>query len=328
MKYLITGGTGFIGAALAQRLVREGHKVRILDNNVRGNKERLRNIFEKIELIQADIRNARAVQNASKGVDAVWHLAAINGTEFFYTKPEIVLEVGVRGVMNILDACIKENIGELFLASSSEVYQTAPVIPADENVPLCVPDPLNPRYSYAASKIISELMVINYGRKCFKRVVIFRPHNVYGPDMGWEHVIPQFALRMHKICQGSSEKKIEFPMQGTGKETRAFVFIEDLIDGLMLLAKKGKHLNIYNIGTTEEMTMKSVAIAVARYFRREVEIIPGKLAGGGTLRRCPDISKIAALGYKPKYKFRDGLPVAVRWYDENADGYLRLKEKK
>ena len=84
----------------------------------------------------------------------------------------------------------------LVLASSSEVYQTPPQVPTDESAPLVVPDPLNPRYSYGGGKIISELMAINYGRKYFERVLIFRPHNVYGPDMGFEHVIPQFALRL------------------------------------------------------------------------------------------------------------------------------------
>ena len=90
------------------------------------------------------------------------------------------------------------DVRTLVLASSSEVYQTPPKVPTDESVPMVVPDPHNPRLSYGAGKIISEVMAINYGRKFFDRVLIFRPHNVYGPDMGFEHVIPQFALRMKK----------------------------------------------------------------------------------------------------------------------------------
>ena len=96
-------------------------------------------------------------------------------------------------MISVLDACRHHGIRELVLASSSEVYQTPPGIPTPENVPLSVPDPLNPRYSYGGGKIICELMAINYGRQGFDRVLIFRPHNVYGPDMGWEHVLPQFA---------------------------------------------------------------------------------------------------------------------------------------
>ncbi|MFC1804612.1 NAD-dependent epimerase/dehydratase family protein [Candidatus Omnitrophota bacterium] len=319
MRYLITGGTGFIGAALVQRLVKEGHSVRVLDNNIRGTSERLKGVSKDIELIQADIRDAEAVQYACKKIDSVCHLAFINGTEFFYTQPELVLEVGVRGMLNLLDACRREDVGELMLASSSEVYQAAPTVPTDETVPLSIPDPFNPRYSYAAGKIISELMAINYGRKYFKRVVIFRPHNVYGPDMGWEHVIPQFVIRMRRLCKESLKGKIRFPIQGTGGETRAFVFIEDFIDGLIILMEKGKHLNIYNIGTREELTIEKVAYAVGEYFNREIEVVPGKSAEGGTRRRCPDISKIISLGYGPRYKFSDGLPIIASWYDENAD---------
>ena len=99
-------------------------------------------------------------------------------------------------MINVIDACRKQKVGRLMLASSSEVYQTPPHIPTDETAPLTVPDVLNPRYSYGAGKLISEVMAINFGRKFFERVLIFRPHNVYGPDMGFEHVIPQFALRL------------------------------------------------------------------------------------------------------------------------------------
>ena len=319
MRYLVTGGTGFIGSALVRRLVAEGHIVKVLDNNLRGTPERLRDVAGKIELVEADVRNAAAVENACAGVDSAIHLAFINGTEFFYTKPELVLDVGVKGMMNVIDGCLKNKVKELVLASSSEVYQTPPKIPTDEKVPLSIPDPLNPRYSYAGGKIISELLAINYGRKNFDRVLIFRPHNVYGPDMGWEHVIPQFVLRMRGICEKTDAKKIDFQIQGSGKETRAFVYIDDFTDGLMLMLEKGEHLGIYNIGTMDEISMRDVAIEVGRYFGRQVSIVPGARAEGGTLRRCPDISKLRKLGYNPKTPFKDGLRTTARWYDENAD---------
>jgi len=327
-KYLVTGGTGFIGSYLVRRLVKERYEVRILDNNARGRLERLSDITQHIEIIDADIRNPASVMDACKGVDSVIHLAFINGTEFFYTKPELVLDVGVKGIVNVLDGCIKHDVKELIVASSSEVYQTPPTLPTGESVPLSIPDPLNPRYSYAAGKIISELMAINYGRKYFNRVVIFRPHNVYGPDMGWEHVIPQFIVRMKDICEKTKEKDIQFPIQGTGKETRSFVFIDDFINGLMILLNRGKHLGIYNIGTMEEITIEKVAIEVGKYFGREVNIVLGKPAQGGTTRRCPDISKMEALGYRPQIPFKRGLYMTVKWYDKNAfKNPLRKLEK-
>lgn len=317
-KYLITGGTGFIGSALVKRLVKDGYGVRVIDNDSRGVSSRLDDVLSSIEKNHADIRDVDAVQRACEGVDGVIHLAYVNGTEFFYKNPELVLDVGVRGMMNVIDGCMKHGIRELILASSSEVYQTPSVVPTDENVSLSIPDPLNPRYSYGGGKILSELMAINYGRKYFDRVVIFRPHNVYGPDMGWEHVIPQFVVRMKELCRENENRELKFPIQGTGKETRAFVFIDDFIDGLMLVLEKGEHLGIYHVGSTEEISMEKVAHEVSQYFKREISIVPGDPAEGGTLRRCPDITKLKNIGYMPSILFKDGLDITVRWYDENT----------
>ena len=146
---LVTGGSGFIGSGLVKALVRAGHRVRVLDDNSRGSPRRLAEVAEDIEFIACDIRDAAAVETAAKGMEEVHHLAFVNGTEFFYKQPDLVLDVGVRGMLNVVDACRKQNIGKLVLASSSEVYQTPPKIPTDESAPLSVPDVLNPRYSYS-----------------------------------------------------------------------------------------------------------------------------------------------------------------------------------
>jgi nucleoside-diphosphate-sugar epimerase len=318
-RFLVTGGTGFIGSALVFRLIKEGHYVRVLDNDLRGVQERLAKISHEIDMVKADIRDANAVSAALRDIDIVCHLAYLNGTEFFYEKPELVLDIGVKGMVNIIDGCIKNNVRELVLASSSEVYQTPPVVPTDETVPLSVPDPLNPRYSYGGGKIICELMAINYGRKHFDKVVIFRPHNVYGPDMGWEHVIPQLAIRMKNICDINQEIFVAFPIQGSGEETRSFVFIDDFIDGLMLVIEKGEHLNIYHIGTMDEIPIKGLATAIGAIFGKEIGIVQGAAPAGGTPRRCPDISKLTAIGYSPKISLHDGLRSTVSWYVDNID---------
>ena len=208
-KYLITGGAGFIGAALVHRLVREGHQVRVLDNNSRGSMLRLASIKRQIEFIEGDIRDFETCLQAVTGVDAVCHLAFINGTKHFYSHPDLVLDVGVKGITNIIDSCLQQQVGNLFVASSSEVYQIPPVIPTDESAPLSIPDPLNPRYSYAGGKIIAELMALNHGRKNFDRVVVFRPHNVYGEDMGWDHVIPEFITSMDRSISENLSKPIQ-----------------------------------------------------------------------------------------------------------------------
>ena len=318
-KVLVTGGSGFIGSALVKALVKSGAKVRVLDDNSRGRPRRLADVEKDIEFIGGDVRNADAVERAAQGMDEVHHLAFVNGTEFFYSQPDLVLDVGVRGMLNVIDACRKHHIGNLILASSSEVYQTPPQVPTAEDAPLSIPDPLNPRYSYGGGKIISELMAINYGRKYFERVLIFRPHNVYGPDMGFEHVVPQFALRVKKLGPQQPGSRLRFDIQGTGEETRSFCFIDDLIAGVMVMREHGEHLGIYHIGTTEEVTIADLARRIADLADSEIEIVPGKLQAGGTMRRCPDISKLAKLGFTPRVPLNDGLEPTVDWYWRNAD---------
>jgi nucleoside-diphosphate-sugar epimerase len=296
--YLVTGGAGFLGCALVRRLVREGNRVRVLDNESRGHIGRLHDLAGSFEYMAGDIRDSRAVERAVCGVDSVCHFAFVNGTEFFYTKPDLVLDVGVRGIVNVIDAC-------------------PPDIPTSETVPLSIPDPTNPRYTYAAGKIISEIMALNYGRTRFQRVLIFRPHNVYGPEMGWEHVIPQFVVRMRKLLRAESDT-VHFPIQGTGEQTRSFVFIDDFINGLMEGIRSGTHLGIYNIGTREEVAIAELAQMVGNFFGKHVKIIPSSPALGGASRRCPDISKIVAMGYKPSISLREGLAITAKWYDENS----------
>lgn len=315
-RVLVTGGAGFLGSALVRRLAAAGHQVRVLDDGSRGNQRRLAGL--DVEVVTGDVRDADAMDRACRGVEAVWHLASVNGTEFFYTKPELVLDVGVKGILNVVDATLRHGVAELFVASSSEVYQTPPRVPTDERVPLLIPDPLNPRYSYAGAKIVSELLALNYGRKHYRRVVVFRPHNVYGPDMGWEHVIPQLALRVRELARASAGT-VRLPIQGSGDETRAFVFVDDAVDGLLCLLNSGEHLGIYHVGTDVETRIADLAREIGRCFGREVEVVPGPPAVGSTSRRCPDIGKLRALGYRPSVDLADGLRRTVRWYDEHAD---------
>lgn len=322
--YLITGGAGFIGSSLTKSLIKQGYKVRVLDNESRGKIERLKDIEGKLEFIKGDIRNKEIVEKACHKIDCIIHLAYINGTEYFYTKPELILEVGVKGMINVLDGSIKHKVKDFILLSSSEVYQTPNIIPTPETVAMVIPDPLNPRYSYGAGKIISEVLTINYGRKFFNKVMIVRPHNVYGPNMGFEHVIPQLTLRIKKIIESNKSKGvIRLPIQGSGKETRAYIYIDDFINGMLKVLDKGKHLEIYNIGTMQEITISQLAEEIGRCFNIKIKLVPGKLTKGSTLRRCPDITKLKKLGFKQKTSLIDGLQKTVEWY--NAFSHLQFK---
>lgn len=296
-----------------------GGHVKVFDNNSRGALRRLGDVTSQIDLVVGDIRNPESVRDAARDVDCVWHLAYVNGTRYFYEQPELVLEVGVKGMMNVLDACKSAKVPELILASSSEVYQTPPVVPTDESAPLAVPDPLNPRYSYGGGKIISELLTLNYGRHGFERVMVFRPHNVYGADMGWEHVIPELVLKLKAIREKNPRSKsLQLPIQGNGEQTRAFVHVDDLCDGLIAMYERGSHLEIYHVGNDEEVTIADLACRIGACLGHDVEIVPGPPAAGATTRRCPDIRKLRSLGYVPRRPLAEGLPPVVEWYDRNA----------
>ena len=127
--------------------------------------------------------------------------------------------MAVRGITNVLAACESQQVRDLLLVSSSEAYQVPTVVPTPETVPLSVPDPLNPRYSYGGGKIISELMAIAWAQTgVLDRLTIARPHNVYGPDMGCGHVIPEFAIRMNRLAIEHPDGVIRSRSRGRGRK--------------------------------------------------------------------------------------------------------------
>ena len=297
--FLVTGGTGFIGRNIVNLLLKKNYKILVLDDGSRGvfNKT----INKNIKYIKGDIREKKLLYKCLKKVDAVIHLAYINGTRYFYEKPDVILDVAIKGLINVFDGCKKYKIKELYLASSSEVYQTPLKIPTDENEMLKIPDIYNPRYSYGGGKILTELMGINYGKKFFKKLIIFRPHNVYGPNMGNEHVIPEFIKKMKSI------KNKNFKIQGSGNEIRSFIYIEDFINAFDLILHKGKHLNIYNIGTNEKIKIKELAKKIEKIINKKIIVRKSPLKEGGTKIRVPNIKKIKMLGFKTKFTLNNGL---------------------
>ncbi len=314
MRYLITGGAGFIGSALTKRLLADGHQVRVLDSMIRGKSARLQDAFD-CRIINGDVRDLETVTSAMEGADSVVHLAYVQGTQTFYTESRRVLDVAIKGMINVLTACEQLNVRELLLLSSSETYQAATIVPTPETIPLTVPDPLNPRYSYGGGKIACELMALAWQRSgVLDRLIIARPHNVFGPDMGNEHVIPQFSIRMKQLHGEQPSGIVEFPIQGSGDETRSFCYIDDCVDQLVFLLQHYDESGIYNVGTMDERTIRSVAEQVARLYNREIKIVPGTLLQGSTPRRLPDMSKMKALGWENGTSFTEGLEQTVDWY--------------
>lgn len=303
---LVTGGLGFIGSNIVKHLVEQKKNVTIFDNAFRGNKKNIKNVKNKIKIIKGNILKKEELKKAIKNIDTIIHCAAINGTKNFYKIPSMVLDVGVKGLINLLDCCKNKKVKNFFLASSSEVYHHPETIPTNENVKLVIPDVFNPRYSYAGSKIISELIAIHVGPKIFKNIIIFRPHNVYGANMGYDHVIPELIKKVKK-------KGPNVIIQGNGLETRSFINIKDFIKGFDLILKKGKNLNIYNIGTSERITIKKLLKIILKSLNSNKKIITSELASGGTRHRCPDIKKISKLGFKQSVNINKGIKNLINY---------------
>lgn len=322
MRYLVTGGAGFIGSALTKHLLSAGHDVTVLDNMSRGRPGRLEGSGAR--LITGDVREPITVLQAAQGADAIVHLAYVQGTQTFYEEPRTVLDVAVRGMTNVLDACRICGIGDLLLVSSSEAYQVAPVVPTPEDIPLVVPDVMNPRYSYGGGKIACELMAMAWQRAgILDRAVIARPHNIYGPDMGREHVIPEFCLRMNDLTSRVTPGTlIGFPIQGTGEETRSFCYVDDCVAQLAFLLAHAE-TGAWNVGAMNEITIAEIAREVAVRYGRDIKVEPGTLPKGSPPRRLPDVSKLWDLAHALgktmiSSDLAYGLDVTVDWYQRHG----------
>jgi nucleoside-diphosphate-sugar epimerase len=305
-KVLVTGGSGFIGSAIVKRLITSGYQVTILDDNSRGSLDRLSEFNNRFKFINGSITDKESVRLACSDVDSVVHLAYINGTKNFYDRPGDVLDVGIRGILNISDVMSELKIPELILASSSEVYQQSAVIPTPENVSMVVPELDNPRYSYGLGKIVQEFYAY-HAMKNLKRLIIFRPHNIYGPKMGDLHVVPQIIEK----CKIAKKSGGELMIEGDGSQTRSFCFIEDFVDAFELIFEKGHHKNVYNIGNSDEVSIGELAVLIAKKIGFDGQILSSIAPSGGTNRRLPDISKISKIGYVQKVPLEVGIGICV-----------------
>jgi len=307
MKILVTGGSGFIGSNLVKELAKD-HEIIAFDNGFRvgfGNLESINNV----SLIKGNVLEKEDWKQLPKDIDFAFHLAAINGTKYFYEIPTKVLETNVLGTMNFINWLGNTSTKRFFFASSSEVYGFPKIFPTPETEPLVIPDPTNPRFSYSSSKIIGETISINFAKSFGIDFVIGRFHNVYGPRMGFEHVIPEF---IRKCVKNES-----FEVQSDGSETRCFCYISDAINALILLMNNTQSNNsIFNIGSTEEIEIRKIIPMLEEIHGKKINPIYKEFKNAGTPRRVPDIRKIQKLGYIPQILLKEGLNLTYKWYSE------------
>ena len=294
---LITGASGFIGNALYSKLKNENYNIIGFDNFFRGKN------LKNQTIIKGSIFDKKILKKLIRKSDIIIHLVAINGTRNFYNIPDKVFEVSMRGAMILYD-CLNE-IGDknkkILLASSGEVYGEPNKTPTDERVSLVVKDIFNNRYSYGGGKICQDLIARYLISKVVKECIIFRPHNVYGPNMGFDHVITELMMK-------SLKAKNKITIEGSGKETRSFCYIDDFLNGLIILIKKRINgFNIFNIGNDYEISINNLTKLIIKNSKKNLLVQNKKLRTGSSKRRCPDIKKIKKLGYKPIVSLETGI---------------------
>ena len=321
---LITGGAGFIGFHLAKHLSEEGYDVTILDNFSRGREDKEFTELvsrQNVKFIKADITERSSFEDL-EDYDYVYHLAAINGTENFYNIPDEVLRVGVIGTLNVLDWFVKGENGKILFSSSSETYAGALKllssdfpIPTPEDVPLVIDDPSNVRWSYGAGKILGEVAFHSYSSSFgMDRFCIIRYHNIYGPRMGFEHVIPQFIERIENDVD-------PFPILG-GRETRSFCYVDDAVTATrMVMESEETNGQVIHVGRSDgEISILDLAqmlFSVAGVGPK-IEIKEAPL--GSVMRRCPDVQALSDLGFEPKIELDSGLHKIFEWYSNYFGG--------
>jgi len=322
-KILITGGAGFIGYFLAKRLSEENdNHITVIDNLSRTDfDEELRELFEKsnVDFILGDLTDAKVLNTLVADFDYIYHLSAIIGVKNVLNNPEKVLRVNSISTLNLFEYAKEvKNLKKVFFASTSEVYSGTVRhfsidIPTSEDVPIAIEDIYSDRSTYAISKIFGESTCLVYGKKYNIPVVIGRFHNVYGPRMGFAHVIPEMFAKMSK------DNVIDVL---SPNHTRAFCFIDDAVELTIRSSEKSKINNeILHIGNPcEEIKIKDLVVKIAEIMNKEIVVNECNDTPGSPKRRCPDTKKIESLtGYKAKTKLADGIRLAYGWYKDKLN---------
>ena len=313
-SYLVTGAAGFVGYHLSLHLAENPQaKVILVDNFARGVRDAE---FEElcslpnVQLFQGDLRDPSFVLSLPE-VDYVYHLASINGTENFYTRPFDVLEAAITPTLNLARRYMGTRIRRMLLSSTSETYaSTTDVlnwnVPTAEDVPLSVADVSNPRWSYASGKIAAEAALLGAHHQNAFPVTVIRYHNVYGQRMGNQHVIPQFITR---ALRG------KFELFGA-ENKRCFIYVEDAVIATRLLAEHPDSSGqVFHVGTNEEVSMEELASEIMGILgvSSEVKIFPAP--HGSVSRRVPDVSKMERLmGSRTTVRRDIGLSRTIEYY--------------
>ena len=312
MKIVVTGGAGFLGSHLVDKLIREGEEIIVIDNLFRGQTENIEQHIpnKKFTLLNDEIQNKTKISDALHLADAVIHFASISSVFRSIVEPEIVNTINVTGTLNMLNLCIKEEVQCFIFASSAAVYG------GDRNRPLQENDSLHPLSPFAASKVAGEAYCKAYSETYGLNTIILRFMNIYGP---------RITKVYRRVCSKFAEATIRnepLVIVGDGKQTRDFTYVTDAINAIILaLNNKDIKSETFNIGTGKPTTINQLANLykkISENPKQEIKYINAKK--GDLIHSYADITKAKKkMGYNPKIDIGTGIPKYLEWYKKTMN---------
>lgn len=299
-KVLVTGGTGFIGSHLVDRLVAEGYGVRVLDDLSAGKLENITAHLKagSVDFVKGDIRDSAVVAKILGSVDVVVHFAALTSVTFSVEHPDLTFNVNVAGTQNLINACVEHAVSKFVFASSCAVYGDPEFLPVNET---CKSNPISP---YAESKLLGERYCLGVDKRQVLKPVVLRFFNVYGPRQGlndYSGVITRFIDRVRQ--------NKPLTVYGDGSQTRDFVSVHDIVEAVLASMRSvNAHGQVFNIGSGKPTSINELAKTILELAGVDLEIRHEKIRAGDIKDSYADISKAKkVLGYMPRVSLRAGL---------------------
>lgn len=308
-RFLVTGGAGFIGSHITEALLKKGNFVRVLDNFSSGRKENLAGSINDIELIRGDIRHKGTCLKATKGIDFVLHQAALRSVPKSMKNPREYNDVNINGLVNMLEASLANKARRFVFASSSSVYGDTNKFPEKEDF---LPGPISP---YALTKLAGEyyckIFSCNYGLA----TVALRYFNVFGPrqsvDDEYAVVVPKFITC---ILKGESP-----PIYGTGKQSRDFTYINNVVQANLLAAKSNLSGEVFNVAGGKDYTVLELVRILNRIMKKDIKPVFLNKRAGDVFKTEADLSRAKKiLGFIPGTGFVEGLRLTAEYFKKRG----------